>query len=117
MVDIRVLTTVEGKHVWPPPAFVQVGLRVRVDTEGAQEVLEGQLSDIVLVESKVEGEQVAIPPALVHELIVIVDPGNVSQVCSILFDIVIVLVVASQLPQVEGPPVPPPSTLLLAPPS
>ena len=58
--------TTEGEQVPTPPASVQLDLRVRVDTEGVQEALEGQRSDTVCVETTVVGLQVWTPPALVQ---------------------------------------------------
>ena len=100
---VSVEVNVLGLQVWPPPVVVQ--LSVNTDVTG------GNVSVVVLAQevitevgpgiSDMDGEQVPTPPPLVHELIVTV------------FDTVIVLPVASQLPQVEDPPETPPTSLLV----
>lgn len=60
---------------------------------------------------KVDGEQVPTPPTGEHELIVIVEAARVAQVWPA--ERVVVMVVASQLPQVEDPPETPPTSLAL----
>jgi hypothetical protein len=62
----------------------------------------------------VDGEQVPTPPTGEHELIVMVEVGGFAQVSPA--EMVLVTVVASQLPQVDDPPETPPTSLVLVPP-